>query len=70
MFLHPFFKICSFSHKKVMGYFRILFCTLQTFYRPVPNPMRKKKNLQKNPLEKSKNFTVVVSKIRVLGKKN
>ena len=31
-----------------MGYFRFYFYTLQTFYRPVPYPMRKKNT--KNPL--------------------
>ena len=50
------------------------FYTLQTFYRPVPYPMRKKKNykkiLQITIYEKSKNFTVIVSKMRVLGQKN
>ena len=49
------------------------FNTLQTFYRPVPYPMRKKK-YQKFLLitiyEKSKNFTVIVSQMRVLGQKN
>ena len=48
-----------------MGYFRFFFYTLQTFYRPVPYPMRKKKNykkiLQITIYEKSKNFTVIVS---------
>ena len=56
-----------------MGYFRFFFYTLQTFYRPVPYPMRKKKKLQKilqiTIYEKSKNFTVIVSQMRVLGKK-
>ena len=56
-----------------MGYFRF-FYTLQTFYRPVPYPMRKKKTnkkiLQITIYEKSKNFTVIVSQIRVLGQKN
>ena len=63
-----------------MGYFRLFFYTLQTFYRPVPYPMRKKK-MQKNAkkckkilqitfYEKSKNFIVIVSQIRVLGQKN
>ena len=50
------------------------FFTLQTFYRPVPYPMRKKKIykriLQITSYEKSKNFTVIVSKMRVLGQKN
>ena len=42
------FQVCSFSHKKVMGYLKF-FYTLQTFYRPVFYPMHKK-NSQKNPL--------------------
>ena len=63
----------SFSHKKVMGYFRF-FCTLQTFNRPVTYPMRKKKKNYKKIFqitiyEKSKNFTVIVSQMRVLGQK-
>ena len=34
-----------------MGYFRFFFFTLQTFYRPVPYPMRKKKKkLQKSQI--------------------
>ena len=53
-----------------MGYFRF-FCTLQTFYRPVPYAMREKNNykkiLQITISEKSKNFTVIVSQMRVLG---
>ena len=53
--------------------FQIFFYTLQTFYRPVPYPMRKKKLqkiLQITIYEKSKNFTVIVSQVRVLGQKN
>ena len=57
-----------------MGYFRFFFYKLQTFYRPVPYPMRKKKInkkiLQITIYEKSKNFTVIVSQMRVLGQKN
>ena len=57
-----------------MGYFRFFFCTLQTFYRPVPYPMHKKKSykkiLQITIYEKSKNFTVIVSQMRVLGQTN
>ena len=56
-----------------MGYFRFFFNTLQTFYRPVPYPMRKKIYkiiLQITIYEKSKNFTVTVSQMRVLGQKN
>ena len=56
-----------------MGYFRFFFYTLQSFYRPVCYPMRKKKNykeiLQITIYEKSKNFTVIVSQMRVLGQK-
>ena len=55
-----------------MGYFRF-FYTLQTFYRPVTYPMRKKKItkiLHITIYEKSKNFTVIVSQMRVLGQKN
>ena len=58
-----------------MGYFRFFFYTLQTFYRPVPYPMRqKKKKINKKILkitiyEKSKNFSVIVTKMRVLGQK-
>ena len=69
------FQICSFSHKNVVGYFRFFFYTLQTFYRPVPYPMRqKKKKINKKILkitiyEKSKNYTVIVTKMRVLGQK-
>ena len=44
MFIAQFFMaLISFSHKKVMGYFKFFFYTLQTFYSPVPYPMRKKK---------------------------
>ena len=47
------FQICSFSHKKFMGYILDLyFYTLRTFYRPVLYPMHKK-----------------VSKMRVLWQK-
>ena len=57
-----------------MGNFRNFFCTLQTFYHPVPYPMRKKKNykkiLQITIYEKSKNLTVIVSQMSVLGQKN
>ena len=57
-----------------MGYFRFFFNTLQTFYRPVPYPMRKnktyKKILQITIYEKSKNFTVIVSQMKVLRQKN
>ena len=56
-----------------MDFFRFFFCKLQTFYLPVPYPKRKKKNykkiLQITIYEKSKNFTVIVSQMRVLGKK-
>ena len=49
------------------------FNTLQTFHHPVPYLMRKKKNykkiLQITIYEKSTNFTVIVSQMRVLGKK-
>ena len=59
---------------KKLWAFLDFFYTLQTFYRPVPYPMRKKKKLQKilqiTIYEKSKNFTVIVSQMRVLGKKN
>ena len=52
----------------------IFFYTLQTIYRPVPYPLRKKKNykkiLQITIYEKSKYFTVIVSQMRVLGQKN
>ena len=56
-----------------MGYFKFFF-TLQTFYRPIPYPMRKKKKIYKKILqntfyEKSKNFTVIVSQMSVLGQK-
>ena len=40
------FYICSFSHKKVMGYFRF-FYTVWNFYCPVPYPSIKKMFLQK-----------------------
>ena len=40
------FKICSFSHKKVVGYFRVFF-TDCTFFRPVPFPINQKKNFYK-----------------------
>ena len=58
-----------------MVYFRFFFYILQTFYRPVPYPMRKKKKITKKSFlitiyEKSKNFTVIVSQLRVLGQKN
>ena len=43
------FRSVALVIKKVMGYFRFLFYTLQTFYRPVPYPMHKKK-IQKNSL--------------------
>ena len=59
--------------KKLLAILDFLFYTLQTFYRPVLYPMRKKKInkkiLQINIYEKSKNFTVKVSKMRVLGQK-
>ena len=42
------FQKYSFSHKKVMGYFRFFFYKLQTFYRPEPYPMRKKKFTKKS----------------------
>ena len=70
------FQICSFSHKKVMGYFRYFFYTLQTFYHPGPvsYPMREKKNSKKSFkllfMKSKKKFTVIVSKMRVLGQKN
>ena len=56
-----------------MGFFRFFLHT-PDFYRPVPYPMRKKKNykkiLQITIYEKSKNVTVIVLKMRVLGQKN
>ena len=53
-----------------MGYFRFVY-TDRTFYRPVPFPMLKK-HTQKSFkfLFKSKTFTVIMSKMRVLGQKN
>ena len=53
-----------------MDFFRFFY----TFYRPVLYPMRKKKKNYKTILqitiyEKSTNFTVIVSQMRVLGQK-
>ena len=58
-----------------MGYFRFFFYKLQTFFPPCTLPYAKKKKINKKILqitinEKSKNFTVIVSQMRVLGQKN
>ena len=62
------FQICSFSHKKVMGYFRFFFTHSGLFTALYPTLCVKKKLqkiLQITIYEKSKNFTVIVSQMRV-----
>ena len=64
----------KYSHKKVMGYFRFFFTHSRLFTALYPTLCVKKKItkffFQITIYEKSKNFAVIVSQMRVLGKKS
>ena len=65
------FKNIVLRSQKSYGLFYKLFLDRPDFYRPVPNLcIKKQKQIYKNPLNfYSKKFTVIVSKIGVLGQK-
>ena len=60
--------------KKLWAIYEFVLHALRTFYRPVPYPIHKKKMYKKilkiTIFVKSKIFTVIVSKMRVLGQKH
>ena len=66
LFKNIVFRSVAFVIKKLWAILDF-FCTLQTFYRPVPNLTKKFFKLLF--MKRQKNFTVIVSQMRVLGQK-